>query len=87
MEKNMQVLSDRQTITEPAARASALRGCEHENGFLNVQALVRGCEAEALSYLAARPLHTVYMAGLIHDNGLVSAQNRGTFYACREANG
>jgi uncharacterized protein len=87
MEKNMQVLSDRQIITEPDAHASALRGCEHENGSLNVQALARGCEAEALSYLAARPLHTVYMAGLIHDNGLVSAHNRGTFYACREANG
>lgn len=40
---------------------------------------------EALEFLAVRPLHTVYMAGLIRDNGVVSAANRGAFYACREA--
>lgn len=38
---------------------------------------------EALEFLAERPLHTVYMAGLIRDNGVVSASNRGVFYACR----
>jgi uncharacterized protein len=31
----------------------------------------------------ARPLHTVFMAGLIRDNGLLSPQNRGSFYGSR----
>ena len=77
-----------QTLTEPDAPTATLRGREHEGEFpLSVHALACGHEAEALSYLAARPLHTVYMAGLIHDNGLVNAHNRGTFYACRDASG
>jgi uncharacterized protein len=41
-------------------------------------------ESEVLDFLAARPAHTVLMAGLIRDNGLVSPQNRGAFYACRD---
>lgn len=41
-------------------------------------------EKEALDFLAARPVHTVFMASLIHDNGLVSRHNRGSFYACRD---
>ena len=49
--------------------------------------LYRGEEAEALAFLAARPLHNVYMAGFIRDNGLVSPLNRGTFYACRDEAG
>src|SRR4026208_2095608 len=43
--------------------------------------------AEALSFLSRRPIHTVAMAGFIHDNGLVSALNRGTFYGCRNSGG
>lgn len=43
--------------------------------------------AEVLSFLAERPVHTVCMAGLIRDNGVVSAHNRGTFYACRNSAG
>ena len=35
-------------------------------------------EAEALAFLAAEPLHNVYMSGFIRDNGLVSPLNRGT---------
>lgn len=42
---------------------------------------------EALEFLAARPIHTVYMVGLIRDNGLSSPLNRGNFYAYREATG
>jgi uncharacterized protein len=45
--------------------------------------LRRGEEAEVLEFLATRPLHTVFMAGLICDNGLISPHNRGSFYACR----
>lgn len=39
--------------------------------------------AEALDFLAARPVHTAYLAGLLRDNGVESALNRGTFYGCR----
>jgi len=44
-------------------------------------------EAEALQFLAARPIHTVFMSSLIRDNGLASPHNRGSFYACRDAQG
>lgn len=44
-------------------------------------------EAEALAFLAERPVHTVVMSGLIRDNGLESPFNRGTFYAARDAEG
>jgi ribosomal protein S18 acetylase RimI-like enzyme len=44
-------------------------------------------EREVLSFLAARPLHTVFMAGLIRDNGVESPLNRGTFYGCRDSAG
>lgn len=43
--------------------------------------------SEALAFLGERPLHTVFMAGLIRDNGLVSPHNRGTFYGCRDTRG
>lgn len=49
--------------------------------------LTKGQEAEALDFLAAQPVHNVYMAGFIRDNGLVSPLNRGTFYACRDGAG
>jgi GNAT superfamily N-acetyltransferase len=49
--------------------------------------MFKGQEAEALEFLAAHPLHNVYMAGFIRDNGLVSPFNRGMFYACRDEAG
>ena len=42
---------------------------------------------EVLAFLAERPVQTVFIAGLIRDNGLVSAHNRGTFYGCRNSEG
>src|SRR6184192_1161338 len=42
---------------------------------------------EVLAFLAERPAHTVCMAGLIRDNGVESAHNRGTFYGCRNSEG
>jgi ribosomal protein S18 acetylase RimI-like enzyme len=54
---------------------------------LTVQALENAHEAEVLSFLAARPIHTVFMASFIRDNGMVSELNRGTFYACRDQRG
>ncbi|HUQ33710.1 MAG TPA: GNAT family N-acetyltransferase [Pyrinomonadaceae bacterium] len=44
-------------------------------------------EAEALSFLASRPVHTVYLRGLIRDNGLESPLNRGSFYGYRNREG
>ena len=43
--------------------------------------------AEVLALLAERPVHTVAMAGLIRDNGVVSPHHRGTFYGCRNTEG
>lgn len=40
-------------------------------------------ESEVLDFLSIRPLHTVFMASLIRDNGIVSNFNRGTFFGCR----
>jgi predicted GNAT family acetyltransferase len=42
---------------------------------------------EALTFLAQRSLHTVYMAGLIRDNGVESPLNRGSFYSYRGSRG
>ena len=39
-------------------------------------------ELETLRFLAVRPIHTVFMASLISDNGVASPFNRGTFYGC-----
>lgn len=44
-------------------------------------------ETEVIAFLAERPVHTVIMAGLIRDNGLVSPLNRGVFYGCRNSEG
>ncbi len=54
---------------------------------LQVEQLTGTRKVEVLNFLAARPQHTVYMRGLIHDNGLVSPLNRGTFYGCRNSEG
>jgi uncharacterized protein len=44
-------------------------------------------KSEALSFLAQRPIHTVYMASLIRDNGVESSLNRGGFYSYRGSHG
>ena len=44
-------------------------------------------EPEVLAFLAARPAYTVFMSGLIRDNGFQSPLNRGAFYACRNHSG
>jgi uncharacterized protein len=51
---------------------------------LRVQAFSNGNQDEVLAFLAQRAVHTVFMSGLIRDNGLVSFANRGTFYGCRD---
>ncbi len=54
---------------------------------LTVERLASGHEGEVLAFLAKRPIHTVIMAGMIRDNGLMSPLNRGSFYACRDTAG
>jgi hypothetical protein len=49
--------------------------------------LKEGDRAEVLSFLAARPVHTVAMTSFIHDNGIESKLNRGTFYGYRNTDG
>ena len=44
-------------------------------------------ESEILRFLASRPIHTVFMASLIRDNGVVSDLNRGSFFGCRTPDG
>jgi predicted GNAT family acetyltransferase len=54
---------------------------------LTVSALKTEHTAEALQFLANRPIHTVAMVGFINDNGIDSPLNRGTFYGCRNQSG
>ena len=56
-------------------------------GRLAVHPLAAGDEPEVLAFLAARPLHTVVMAGFVRDHGLASPLNRGAFYGCRRPGG
>ena len=53
----------------------------------SIRELTRSDETEVLQFLATRPIHTVFMAGLIHDNGLISPRNRGSFYGARSRSG
>lgn len=54
---------------------------------LSVSELVETDKNEVVGFLSERPIHTVIMAGLIRDNGLISELNRGTFYGCRNSEG
>jgi len=54
---------------------------------VQVERLANNHRAEVLQFLAQRPIHTVAMMSLIHDNGIVSPFNRGTFYGCRDLKG
>jgi predicted GNAT family acetyltransferase len=62
---------------------------EHAPGAhgLTIQRLTDEHQREVLNFLARRPLHTVFIAGLIAENGLVSPLNRGIFYASRNSEG
>ncbi|MBA2734609.1 MAG: GNAT family N-acetyltransferase [Acidobacteria bacterium] len=52
-----------------------------------VESLADAQKAEILTFLSQRPLHTVYLAGFILDNGVVSPLNRGSFYGYRNSEG
>lgn len=54
----------------------------------DVQTLNDAHYGEVLAFLAAAPsVDTIFMSGLIRDNGIVSDFNRGTFYGCRDSQG
>lgn len=54
---------------------------------LTIERLTDAHKAEVLDFLSARPLHTVFLAGFIHNQGLESHKNPGAFYACRNSQG
>ena len=54
---------------------------------VKVERLTNSDAVEVLQFLAQRPIHTVAMMSLIHDNGIVSPFNRGTFFGCRDLKG
>ena len=47
--------------------------------------LTNADQPEVLKFLVQRPVHTVVMTSMIHDNGIEGGQNRGTFYGYRNA--
>jgi len=54
---------------------------------LQTQPLTQEDVREVQQFLAVRPIHTVFMASLISDNGMSSPFNRGSFYGCRSNEG
>ena len=54
---------------------------------MNVELLREADIQEVLSFLNIRPVHTVVIASFIHDNGIVSDLNRGSFYGYRDLEG
>lgn len=54
---------------------------------LDVELLAESSLDEVLRFLNIRPVHTVAMASFIHDNGMESELNRGTFYGYRNREG
>ncbi len=76
-----------QTPRQPSSSAGSggrSRPSADRVGELSTHLLTAGAEAEVASFLAERPVHTVFMASLLRDNGLESPLNRGSFYACRD---
>jgi predicted GNAT family acetyltransferase len=53
-------------------------------GSATVERLTDEHETEALRFLGSRTVDTLYMIGLIQDNGLDSPFNRGAFYGYRD---
>lgn len=71
-------------IAETKAANAKLSSPKAPLRSLRVQALCGGHQDEVLAFLSHRPIHTVFMSGLIRDNGMISICNRGTFYGCRD---
>lgn len=71
----------------PALLKKPYRHVSADQLMVRVVELHAGDQPEVLEFLSHRPIHTVGMVGFIHDNGLVSPLNRGTFYGCRNREG
>ena len=70
------------TISQQAA--SSARGSSFVTAATEtIERLTSRHEPEVLAFLAERPINTFGLAGFIRSNGVVSAHNRGSFYACR----
>ena len=74
-------------VVGQASAAMTFEELSNAGNSLTVQALSDEHEAEVLAFLAARPVHTVFLAGFIRDNGLESQLNRGTFHGYRDRQG
>lgn len=72
---------------EQELTAMASESLSSSGSSLKVQTLRAEDEVEVLAFLAARPVHTVFISGFVHDNGLESTLNRGTFFGCRDEQG
>lgn len=72
---------------EPPTTAPEFESVPSAEGPLKVQALGAENELEVLAFLGARPIHTVFISGFVHDNGLDNPLNRGTFFGCRGVQG
>ena len=53
-----------------------------QRGKMEVRRFINGDEAQALEFLNQQPLRNLQLIGFIHDHGLQSPLNRGTFYGC-----
>ena len=76
----MAVTMMREDVTNFTRFAEPSRPCA-------INELCRPDEDEVVEFLSARPVHTVFMMGLIRDNGLISPMNRGSFYGSRGSGG
>src|ERR1044071_2303510 len=56
-------------------------------GRCPIRVLEENDKQAVLNYLSARPVNTVIMAGWIHEHGIVSEANRGTFYGYFDGDG
>jgi GNAT superfamily N-acetyltransferase len=73
-----------QPIRQKKRVAAAEQVSERSDGSTVIRQLTDEHEAEALAFLVARSVDTLYMTGLIRDNGIESPFNRGTFYGYRD---
>ena len=74
------------TLIRHESEASSLNAFARDESCV-VGELTAADQPEVFEFLSARTIHTVFMASLIRDNGLVSPHNRGSFYACRDQYG
>lgn len=74
-------------LTLPGSARESRPESSAQSEGLTVGPLGREDQAEVLAFLGQRPIHTVIMAGLILDNGMVSPLNRGNFFGCRDQAG